>query len=317
MTEVVDDGGRPRVAVVLSGAGARGAFQAGALSVLVPALEARGLRPTVWLGTSAGSINAALWGACAHLDAPAAAERTLAVWRAMGSADVYAPVPLSLGHALTQYAAGALVGRGTGTTSLLDTAPAAAHRAPAPRPPTARGQRGRRDARRGRGRRHPDALPGRRRRRGGRQRQEPALPRRARGGRVRRRPGARPRRGPRTRRGRARAGVLGDPGRLSPVRITTPESAAGWYTDGGVRLNTLLQPAVGLGATMIVLVSATSTSYRPPPRPARPARRPTSRMPPRRSSTRRWPTAPPRTSRACGASTGWWRRRRVPASRAR
>jgi NTE family protein len=52
-----------------------------------------------------------------------------------------------------------------------------------------------------------------------------------------------------------------------PARITTPGRAAGWYIDGGVRLNTPLHPAVGLGATMIVLVSATSTTYRPPPPP--------------------------------------------------
>jgi NTE family protein len=267
MTEVVDDSGRPRVAVVLSGAGARGAFQAGALSVLVPALEARGLRPTVWLGTSAGSINAALWGACAHLEAPAAAERTLAVWRAMGSADVYAPVPLSLGHALTQYAAGALVGRGTGTTSLLDTAPLqrTARRHLDPRQIAANVADGTLDAVGVVATRMPsqadDAVEG-------------------------------------AASGRSllfldeheTGGYAGDPARaldvvrgpvevehvlassaipvaFPPARITTPESAAGWYTDGGVRLNTPLQPAVGLGATMIVLVSATSTSYRPPPPP--------------------------------------------------
>ena len=52
-----------------------------------------------------------------------------------------------------------------------------------------------------------------------------------------------------------------------PVEITDPGSAAGWYIDGGVRLNAPLHPAVGLGATRIVLVSATATDYGPRPVP--------------------------------------------------
>jgi len=52
-----------------------------------------------------------------------------------------------------------------------------------------------------------------------------------------------------------------------PVAINHPEEAAAWYVDGGVRLNTPLHPAVGLGASRIVLVSATATTYGPPPLP--------------------------------------------------
>ena len=52
-----------------------------------------------------------------------------------------------------------------------------------------------------------------------------------------------------------------------PIRIPAPEQATGWYVDGGVRLNAPLQPAVGLGATRILLISATSTTYSPPPPP--------------------------------------------------
>ena len=52
-----------------------------------------------------------------------------------------------------------------------------------------------------------------------------------------------------------------------PIRINSPEHAAAWYVDGGVRLNAPLQPALGLGATHILLISATSTTYGPPPAP--------------------------------------------------
>ncbi|MGH3622990.1 MAG: patatin-like phospholipase family protein, partial [Sciscionella sp.] len=39
---------------MLSGGGARAAYEAGALTVLLPELERRGQRPTVLVGTSAG-----------------------------------------------------------------------------------------------------------------------------------------------------------------------------------------------------------------------------------------------------------------------
>src|SRR3954447_3905112 len=113
-----------RVAVVLTGAGARGAFQAGALAVLLPALARDGIVPSIWIGTSAGAINATLWGSNAHLGAERAAQGLLEVWRRMSDNDVYRPlVPFALETAV-QYAAG-FVGAGHGTTSLLDTAPMA------------------------------------------------------------------------------------------------------------------------------------------------------------------------------------------------
>src|SRR5438309_7147608 len=53
------------VAVVLAGGGARGAYEIGALSALLPRLEARGERPRVIVGTSVGAINAAYLAATA------------------------------------------------------------------------------------------------------------------------------------------------------------------------------------------------------------------------------------------------------------
>jgi NTE family protein len=82
----------PRVAVVLPGGGARGAYEAGALSVLLPALEARGERVTVFCGTSVGAINAALLASVAQLPAGEAVEAMLGQWRGMRKRDVMNPI---------------------------------------------------------------------------------------------------------------------------------------------------------------------------------------------------------------------------------
>ena len=49
--------GEERVGLVLAGGGARGAYEVGALSVLLPVLEAAGQRPSVLVGTSVGAIT--------------------------------------------------------------------------------------------------------------------------------------------------------------------------------------------------------------------------------------------------------------------
>jgi len=114
------------VAVVLAGGGARGAYEIGALSALLPRLEARGERPRVIVGTSVGAINAAYLAATA--DQPL--ERVLAdgsrLWSEIGFDDVLAPLlsPAELARAL------ASVGEllrvpGVHMRSLLDPAPLA------------------------------------------------------------------------------------------------------------------------------------------------------------------------------------------------
>lgn len=252
------------VAVVLSGAAARGAFQAGALAVLVPELVRQGFRPSIWLGTSAGSINAVLWGARAHLDPTEAGADVVAVWRRMSDRDVYEPLPLTVPRLGLQFAAGALLGRGPGTTSLLDTSPL---------------------RRTGEELLHTDLL-----RSNLASRALDAvgvvatrMPEESEGD----RPGSASGRSVLFLDEHVAGEYAGDSDRaldvvrgpirpehvlassaipvaFPPVRLPTP---AGWYVDGGVRLNTPLHPAVGLRADRVLLVSATSTEYPPPGTP--------------------------------------------------
>jgi NTE family protein len=260
--------GEQTVAVVLSGAVARGAFQAGALSTLVPALERSGLTPTIWLGTSAGSINAAMWGGAAHHGATAAAEQVVGVWKRMDDGNVFLPLlPFSLARTGLQFATGALLGVGPGTTSLLDTAPlhrtamevlpseqlarnvangvlhavgAVATRMPAESDSELAG------AASGRSVLFLDEhTPGR----------YTGDPHRA----------LDVVRGPVTADHVLASSAF--PVVFPPVRIAQPDHAAGWYLDGGVRLNTPLNPAIDLGATKIVVISATATTYGHPPLP--------------------------------------------------
>jgi len=112
-----------KVAVVLSGAAARGAFQAGALAVLVPAIEAQGHRVRIFLGTSAGSINAALWGANLQLGAEAAGAAVCQTWRQMDRADVFAHPAGTIALSRTPQFLLSVLGQGGAPSGLLDTAP--------------------------------------------------------------------------------------------------------------------------------------------------------------------------------------------------
>jgi NTE family protein len=85
------EGGGPRIGVVLPGGGARGAYEVGALSVLTPALEARGERISVFCGTSVGAINAVFLASVAHLPPEKAAAAALECWQGMRKDDVIRP----------------------------------------------------------------------------------------------------------------------------------------------------------------------------------------------------------------------------------
>lgn len=71
------------MAVVLPGGGVRGAYEAGALAVLLPTLAARGERVSLFCGTSVGAINAASLASLAHLPVERQVERLLDHWGAV------------------------------------------------------------------------------------------------------------------------------------------------------------------------------------------------------------------------------------------
>ncbi|WP_239396575.1 patatin-like phospholipase family protein [Frankia sp. CiP3] len=81
------------VGLLLTATGARGAFEAGALSVLLPQLEHTGIRPTIVVGAGAGAINAAFLASRAHLPAEQAVDELLTFWRQHA---VIGPIPVSL-----------------------------------------------------------------------------------------------------------------------------------------------------------------------------------------------------------------------------
>ncbi|MCE3555737.1 patatin-like phospholipase family protein [Pseudonocardia sp. RS11V-5] len=112
-----------RIGVVLAGGGARGAYEAGALSVLLPALDAEGRRPALYVGTSAGAINAALFAAYAHRPVADQVAAVLQVWQGISLQDVLSSVVRSsFGRLLTFLGQTAHI-PGVRLTSLVDTAP--------------------------------------------------------------------------------------------------------------------------------------------------------------------------------------------------
>lgn len=251
---------------MLTGAAARGAFQAGALARLLTGLAEDGLVPTVAIGTSAGAINAALWASSAHLAPAEIAQVLTSSWVSADEQDVFAHPARSLSRAALDLARSSL-GLGGGVGALLNTSPlrgtidryldeeqiaanvaagvveavgVVATRMPAVAKPVAVSS--------GRSVVFLDT--------------------------------------------RLDASGVDDPERavdLAPttleadhvlassaipmafpaVWVSTPRERTGWYLDGGIRLNAPIRPAVQLGATRIVVVSAHSTRYGDSPTPER------------------------------------------------
>jgi NTE family protein len=112
------------IAVVLPGGGARGGYEIGALSILLPALEARGERVTVWCGTSVGAINATMLASLAHLPVPEQVGQAAANWSEMRKHDVIAPITGRGGMRMLMRLFGHAIGvPGVGLASLLDPSP--------------------------------------------------------------------------------------------------------------------------------------------------------------------------------------------------
>lgn len=117
-------GSGERVGLVLAGGGARGAYAAGALSVLLPELERRGQRPTVIVGTSTGAINAALVAASADRDAEEATRRLVQGWSTLERDDVFRSFVFHQAPLTAVRYLGEVLGvPGIRLSSLLDPAP--------------------------------------------------------------------------------------------------------------------------------------------------------------------------------------------------
>lgn len=118
---------RPRTALVLSGGGARAAYQAGVLLAISELLPDRRRNPfPIVCGTSAGAINAATL-ACGATDFGRAVEQLVDVWRRFRAHDVYRADPRGIAVSgarwLSALALGWLVRRPP--RSLLDNSPLA------------------------------------------------------------------------------------------------------------------------------------------------------------------------------------------------
>jgi NTE family protein len=218
----------------------------GALSALLPALEARGERPRVIVGTSVGAINAAFLAATAAEPVASVLERGARLWSEICFEDVLAPLlsRAELGRALGSVGEFLRV-PGAHLWSLLD---------PAPLTGTLRGRVGPR-------RIHANVASGALRaaavvatsaHSGG------SVVFHDGGGRIAQD------RGRAIEYVQARIGVehvrasAAIPGVFPAVKVSAPRAAAGWYFDGGTRLNTPIKPALALGAGRVVVIALNS-----------------------------------------------------------
>jgi NTE family protein len=231
---------------VLAGGGARGAYEAGVLSVVLPALDRIGRRPSLYVGTSVGAINAALLGSTHHLPAKEQCELMVDLWSRLRLKDIMRPILTRSGPTdILRFAAQLLSIPRVRLNSLLDPAP------------LLRSIGGWIDM----DRLHENIDAGL-------VDTVAVVTTSARSGRtVVFLDSATP---PRVHRSHAIAYV---PTRLNlqhvcasaaipmlwpAVKVETPERASGWYFDGGTRMNAPIKPAIDLGVGRLVVVAVDS-----------------------------------------------------------
>jgi NTE family protein len=241
------------VGLVLGGGGARGAYASGALSVLLPELKDQ---VKVIVGTSAGALIAAYLAANWHRSAEEAIEDGLCFWRELRFGDVLAPLMAPAGVArFMRYVGGFLPASSLHATSVLH---------PEPLPQTVERmvdfERLGENIREQRVALGVVATPAHSNRsvvfhQGGiaRHREDPlrgieyvATPK------------------------LGAEHILASsaiPALFPAVRVTTPEDAAGWYFDGGPRLNTPIKPALWLGAKRVIVIALNSVAPSRTPAP--------------------------------------------------
>jgi NTE family protein len=240
-----------RVALVMSGGGARGAYEVGVLSVLIPELERRGEKPSIVVGTSVGAFNAAFVAAHAHRPAAEALEDGIRYWKELVWTDSLEPIGAAGEEPSRRRLLAQLLGvRRPRLHALLDPAPLektlarvvdfeqlAANVADGTVEAVAVAAT--------------SALTGRTVvfHAGGaspehdRVRQIDYVPARLDGIHVR------------------ASGAI--PGLFPAVLVDAPEHARGWYFDGGTRLNTPIKPALELGAERVVVIGLNSVAPGP------------------------------------------------------
>ena len=243
----MNGGRRERIALVLAGGGARGAYEVGALAALAPALAAGGETPDIIVGTSIGALNGAFFAARADEPLEEAAAAGVEMWRELRWGDALRPLVsaselgrlLSVGAQLAGLPGARLLG-------LLDPSPlrGTLERLVAFERIARNVQDGALDAvavvatayatTRSMVFHHGGPALGLDSTRAIDYAATPLAPEHV----------------------LASAAI---PGAFPAIEVRRPRAAAGWYGDGGVRLNAPLKPALALGADRVIVIGLNSS----------------------------------------------------------